>query len=147
MKKIPLILVLLVFLGGGGAAAWWFVLRPGEVETAAVEPPGADPAFIEFEPMAVPVIDSDGTIRTFIVQLTLELPSEDALDPVTELLPRLKDRLLVILSELLGRRFVEESGYDQALIKAHLERVARQVAGPDRLSAVLIRSIEEFRRG
>lgn len=147
MKKILLIVVLLLFLAGGGAAAWWFLLRGEEPQTAETEQPAAKPAFVELPKMAVPIIRADGSVKTFVVELTLELSSEDAVDPVTEMLPRISDRILITLHELLGRRFVEESGYDQTLIKSHLERVARQVAGSDRITAVLIKNMEEFRRG
>jgi hypothetical protein len=97
--------------------------------------------------MAIPVIRADGTVRTFLVELALELPSPEAVEPISEILPVINDRLMVTLNELLGRKFVEESGYDQVLIKEHLLRVARKVAGTDRVSAVLIKNIEEFRRG
>ena len=146
MKKILLIVILLLFLAGGGAAAWWFLLRGEEPQTAETEQPTGKPVFVELPKMAVPIIRADGSVKTFVVELTLELSSEDAVDPVTEMLPRISDRVLITLHELLGRRFVEESGYDQTLIKAHLERVVRQVAGSDRIAAVLIKNMEEFRR-
>lgn len=146
MKKILLILVLLLCLAGGGGATWWFFLRGEAPDAPAAEQVASAPAFIELPSMAVPVIRRDGSIRTFLIQLALELPSAAAVEPVEQLLPRVQDRLLVTMSELLGRRFVEESGFDQALIKAHLERVARQVAGPDRIAGVLIRNMEDFRR-
>lgn len=146
MKKIFLILVLMLFLAGGGGAAWWFLMGGEASDAPAAEQVASNPVFIELPSMAVPVIRRDGSIRTFLMELTLELPSEAAVEPVEQLLPRVYDRLLVTSSELLGRRFVEESGFDQALIKAHLERVARQVAGPDRIAGVLIRNMEDFRR-
>jgi len=147
MKKLLFIVVLLLFLAGGGGAAWWFLLRGEEPQTAETEQAAAKPAFVELPKMAVPVIQDDGSVKTFVIELTLELASEDAVAPVTEMLPRISDRILVTLHELLGRRFIVDSGYDQRLIKAHLERVARQEAGGDHIAAVLIKNIEEFRRG
>lgn len=147
MKKLLPILVLLLFLAGGGGVAWWFLLRGEAAETAEVDASAGDPAFVSLAVMAVPTIRADGTIRIFLVELTLEVPNEDAVAPVTDMLPKISDRLMVTLHELLARRFIVESGYDQALIKEHLVRVARGVAGEDRISAVLIKTMEEFRRG
>lgn len=147
MKKLLLIVVLLVFLAGGGGAAWWFLLRGEDPQAAEPAASTAVPAFVSLDTMAVPVIRSDGSIRTFVIELALELPSEEAVEPVTDLLPKISDRLMVTLHELLGRKFVEESGYDQTLIKSHLVRVARKVAGDGLVSAVLIKNMEEFRRG
>lgn len=147
MKKILLVIVVLLFLAGGAAAAWWFLLRGAEPETADTEPPSGEPAFVDLPKMAVPVINADGSIKTWVVELSLELPNEDAVDAVTEMLPRINDRMLITLHELLGRRFVEQSGYDQTLIKTHLERVAREVAGSGNITAVLIKNLDEFHPG
>src|SRR5690606_16836184 len=106
-----------------------------------------DPAFIEIPGMAVPVIQADGTVRTFLLDVALELPDRASLDAVNALLPRINDRILVTLHELLGRRFVAESGYDLELSKRHLTRVAREVAGERRIADVLIKDFQEFRRG
>jgi flagellar FliL protein len=148
MKKLLLIVILLLFLVGGGGAAWWFLLRQDEPATAGPQAPApTEPAFVSLDPMAIPVIRADGTVRTFLVELALELPNPEAVEPVSQVLPVINDRLMVTLNELLGRKFIEESGYDQVLIKEHLLRVARKAAGSDRVSAVLIKNIEEFRRG
>ena len=148
MKKLLIALLLLVFLAGGAAAAWWFLLRGDDAATAEEESaPAAKPVYVDMAQMVVPVIRSDGSIRTFIFELSLELPREDAVEPVTEMMPRLHDTILVTLHELLGRRFVEDSGYDQELIKSHLARVTRQAAGEDRISTVLIRTMEQHGRG
>lgn len=145
MKKLLLTAILLLFLLGGGGAAWWFMLRGESPETAALEP--SKPTFLAVDIMAVPVIRADGTIQTFLVELALEVPSGEAADRVTAMLPTISDRLMVTLHELLGRSFVVESGYDQEMIKEHLLRVARKAAGEDRITAVLIENMEEFRRG
>ncbi len=147
MKKLLLVLILLLFLVGGGGAAWWFLLRGDEPVAEQAEAPPPAPAFISLDIMAIPVIRADGSVQTFLVELALELPNEEAVEPVTAMLPVIKDRLLVVLNELLGRKFIAESGYDQVLIKGHLLRVARKAAGADRISAVLIKNMEEFRRG
>ena len=129
----------------GGGAAWWFLDQaPAESEAS---PPVPDPAFIKIPGVAVPVIQADGTIRTFLLDIALELPDEAALDAVNPLMPRITDRLLVTLHELLGRRFVADSGYDLELIKQHLIRVTREVAGETRIADVLIENFQEFRRG
>lgn len=147
MKKLLLAVILLLFLVGGGGAAWWFLLRGEDTVAAEAETPPADPAFLSLDVMAIPVIRADGSVQTFLVELALELPNEESVEPVTAMLPTLNDRLLVMLNELLGRKFVQDSGYDQVLIKGHLLRVARKVAGAERISAVLIKNMEEFRRG
>lgn len=147
MKKFLSILVLLLFLAGGAAAAWWFLLRADMSETAEQRPASAGkPVYLAMAQMAVPVIRADGSIRTFIFELSLELPDQEAVGAVSELMPRLHDAVLVTLHDLLARRFVEESGYDQELIKRHLVRVVRQTAGEDLISAVLIRTMEQRRR-
>ena len=147
MKKLLPTAILLLFLLGGGSAAWWFMLRGEAPETAEVEAPPSEPTFVSIDTMAVPVIRADGTIQTFLVELTLEVPSGEAANRVTAMLPTISDRLMVTLHELLARSFVVESGYDQTMIKEHLLRVARKAAGEDRITAILIENMEEFRRG
>jgi hypothetical protein len=95
----------------------------------------------------VPVIRADGSIRTFIIELALEVPNGEAAALVTDMLPKIKDRLMVTLHELLARQFIIDSGYDQVMIKQHLLRTARKAAGEDQITAVLIKNLEEFRRG
>ncbi len=145
MRKLLLTATLLLFLVGGGGAAWWFMLRGEAPETAETSP--GEPTLVAIDTMAVPVIRADGTIQTFLVALALEVPSGEATDRVTAMLPTISDRLMVTLHELLGRSFVVESGYDQTMIKEHLLRVARKAAGEERITAVLIENLQEFRRG
>jgi flagellar basal body-associated protein FliL len=148
MKKFLLILLLPLFLAGGAAAAWWFLLRGDAPESAEEESaPDAKPVYLDMAQMAIPVIRADGTVRTFILELSLEVTGEESATAVTELMPRLQDKMLVTLHELLARRFVEDSGYDQELIKRHLVRAARQTAGEGRIGAVLIRAMEQHGRG
>ena len=147
MRKLLLTAILLVFLVGGGGAAWWFMLRDEAPGTAEAEAPSSEPAFVAIDTMAVPVIRADGTVRTFLVDLALEVPSGAAAERVTAMLPTISDRLMVTLHELLGRSFIVASGYDETMIKEHLLRVARKAAGEDWITAVLIEGMEEFHRG
>src|SRR3546814_15761170 len=78
MKKFLPIVILLLFLVGGGGAAWWFLLRGETPAAAEVEAPASDPAFVTLDTMAVPVIRADGSIRTFIIELALEVPNGEA---------------------------------------------------------------------
>src|SRR3546814_12825952 len=78
MKKLLPIAILLLFLLGGGSAAWWFMLRGEAPETAEVAAPPREPTFVSIDTMAVPVIRADGTIQTFLVELTLEVPRGEA---------------------------------------------------------------------
>jgi flagellar basal body-associated protein FliL len=148
MKKLLLIVTLLLFLAGGAGAAWWFLLRePSDTAAEQDSAPAAKPVYLDMAQMTVPVIRADGTVRTFIFELSLEVTSEEAVEPVLALMPRLQDTVLVTLHELLARRFMEERDYDQELIKRHLARVAREVAGEDLVTAVLIRAMERRRTG
>jgi flagellar basal body-associated protein FliL len=147
MKKLLPIVILLLFLVGGGGSAWCFLLRGDAPAAAEVEAPASDPAFVTLDTMAVPVIRADGSIRTFIIELALEVPNGEAAVSVTDMLPKIKDRLMVTLHELLARQFIIDSGYDQVMIKQHLLRTARKAAGEDQITAVLIKNLEEFRRG
>lgn len=148
MKKTLVALVLLLFLASGAGAAWWILLREGLTgaaeEGAAGEP---DRAYVDMGQMVVPVIRADGSVRTFILELSLEVTGEQSAAVVRELMPRLRDSFLVTLNELLGRRFMEERDYDQDLIRHHLLRVARHTIGEERVESVLIRALEQRGRG
>ncbi len=145
MKRVAIFLVLLLVLGGGGVAGWWFMLgrvpdQPGE--EAQHQEPGAQPIFVDLDPVTVPVIRDGRVIQhmTFVVVLQVETEEERGL--VTKSMRRLTDAYIKELHVLLARRFVWDDGDIVPLVRKRLMAASEQVMGPEAVKEVLVKGIQ-----
>ncbi|AVF34709.1 flagellar basal body-associated protein FliL [Rahnella sikkimica] len=121
-KKRPLmmILLLLITLGACGAAgyAWWMMHKqqPANGSAAEVkksEPPAA-PIFLALDTFTVNLQTPDNDPdRVLYIGLTLRLPDEQNRATLTEYLPEVRSRLLLLLSRQKTGDLANEAGKQQ----------------------------------
>jgi flagellar FliL protein len=98
-KKLFVILGIFVFLlGGGGVGAWLITSSgshsaPAEEETASA--PSATPLFVPLDTFTVNLQGSDQYLQT---DITLQLSDEVQVETVKLHMPRIRNRLLALLS-------------------------------------------------
>lgn len=141
MKKLLLILVLLLLLGGGAAAAWWFYLRKPD-NAPPPPPPAPTLSKIDLESLPISVIKNNRVARVFFIKLTLIFDDPKKQDKVEKIMPRLVDGFNVELHELLARKLVEESDYNNDLILLRLQEVSDRLMGPGTVYKVSIAAID-----
>jgi len=141
MKKLLLILVLLLLLGGGAAAAWWFYLRKPD-NAPPPPPPAPTLSKVDLEPMPISVIKNNRVARVFYLKLTLIFDDPKKQDKVEKIMPRLVDGFNVELHELLSRKLMEESDYNNDLIIMRLQEVSDRLMGPGTVAKVSISGID-----
>ncbi|HVJ32179.1 MAG TPA: hypothetical protein VND94_03610 [Terriglobia bacterium] len=141
MKKLLLILILLLLLGGGAGAAWWFYLRKPD-NAAPPPPPAPTLTKVDLEALPVSVIKGSRVARVFYLKLTLIFDSPKKQDKVEKIMPRLLDGFCVELHELLARKLMEESDYNNDLITLRLQEVADRLMGPGTVTKVSISGID-----
>lgn len=94
-KLFVMLGLLLVLLGGGGAAAWYF-LKGGDSEHAEAKPEKVvPPQFLALETFTVNLQDSEQYLQ---VDITLQVPDVAAVDAIKQHMPRVRSRLLALLS-------------------------------------------------
>ncbi len=139
MKRIFLLLILVVFLAAGAAAAWFFLLRGDEATEVAAHVTAPVPAYVEFEPLVLPLIQRGEVTQhiTYRIMIEVDRTNEQkihlaerqlidafiselhgllALRYVREMdnaLPFLQDRLLLVSDRLLGQGVVERISLSQ----------------------------------
>lgn len=141
MKKLLLILLLLLLLGGGAGAAWWFYLRKPD---NAPPPPPPTPTLskIDVGPLIVSVIKNNRVARVFFIKLTLIFDNPKMQDKAQKMLPRLVDGFNLELHELMGRKLMEENGYNNDLIIMRLQETADRLARKGTVAQIGIAGID-----
>lgn len=141
MKKLLLILLLLLILGGGAGAAWWFYLRKPD---NAPPPPPPTPTLtkIDIPSFPVNVIKNNRVVRVFFIKLTLIFDNPKMQEKAQKMLPRLVDGFIVELHELMGRKLMEESGYNNDLIIMRLQETCDRLARKGTVAQVGIAGID-----
>jgi len=94
-KKLFIVIgILLVLLGGGGAGAWFFTQGSHAPKKAEVEQPKM-PIFLALETFTVNLQDGDQYLQT---DITLQLTDQVQVDDIKLHMPRIRSRLLTLLS-------------------------------------------------
>ncbi|MCA1978196.1 MAG: flagellar basal body-associated protein FliL [Thiobacillus sp.] len=94
-KLLFIILGLVVLLAGGGAGAW-FALKPGHADKAHAEPePPKTPLFMPLETFTVNLQGGEQYLQT---DITLQLYNQEQVDLLKLHMPRIRSRLLSLLS-------------------------------------------------
>ncbi|CAM2138440.1 flagellar FliL protein [Pararobbsia alpina] len=94
---IILVAVLVLVLAGGGAAFWMLSKKQGSSAAAPAEVKVAPPVFFTLEPFTVNLLSDDGQ-RYAHVGLTLRLADPEGEARLTEHMPELRSRILLLIS-------------------------------------------------
>ena len=93
-KKLFIIVGLVVLLAGGGAGAWFMTKDKGEDKEAHVEP-AKPPVFLPLETFTVNLEGGEQYLQT---DITLQLSDPEQVEMVKLHMPRVRSRLLALLS-------------------------------------------------
>ncbi len=116
---IPVLLVLtLAACSVAGYAVWRMMNKPAdaaETETVKEEPPAA-PVFFALDTFTVNLVNPDNDPdRVLYVGFTLRLPDEETRRRMSDYLPEIRSRLLLLLSRQNASELAKEEG-KQALV-------------------------------
>lgn len=102
-KRLILIGVTLLVLGGGSGA--WFALKPAQgTQDPQAEAPAA-PVFMPLEPFVVNLQGGEQYLQT---DITLQLEDEAQLEAIKLHMPRVRSRLLSVLSSMDAESLAKE---------------------------------------
>jgi flagellar basal body-associated protein FliL len=144
MKKLLIVFVLLLVLGGGGgAAAWWFYFRAPE--TAEDDAP-ATPQLsqIELETIPITVVRNGKPTYQFFFRIVLMFDDPLKMDQVEHELPVVYDAVTTELHQLLGRKQVEQGGFEEPLIRQRLDKAVKARIGDGKIYKLSIRAMERM---
>ena len=144
MKKLLIVFVLLVLLGGGGgAAAWWFYFRaPATPDDAA--PAAPQLSQLELDTIPITVVRNGKPTYQFFFRIVLMFDDPLKMDQVQQELPAVYDAVTTELHTLLGRKQVEQAGFEEPLIRQRLDKVVKARIGEDKIYKVSIRAMERM---
>ena len=152
MKLAAIAIVLLLLLGGGGGAYWYTYMRavPGEgmaeEGVAEAQEPAADPVFVEFNPIQVPVIEGGQVTEQFAIALVLEARSPQDGDQVVLYSPRLNDAFLQVLYGVVLKEKLKNGTLDLSMVKARVLRACNALLGEGVVQDVLVQAIGQQTR-
>jgi len=118
MLIILLVLVAIAACAAAGYAWWMLHNQPAAPGTAQVkkEIPPAPPIFLALDTFTVNLQNADNNPdRVLYIGLTLRLPDEKNRTALSEYLPEVRSRLLMLLSRQKSDDLVSESGKQQLI--------------------------------
>lgn len=138
-KKLIVILgVLVILLGGGGAAAWYFTQGSDSPKEKEVEPAKA-PIFMPLETFTVNLQDGEQYLQT---DITLQVKDPAQIDAIKLQMPRVRSRLLVLLSSKHADELVTSADKEKLAqeIKAQINQPFDANGTPQQVEDVLFTS-------
>jgi flagellar FliL protein len=158
MRMIILALGALVVLGGGGAGAYFYFMKPAEAavgtemaaETKKAEKHeakgghGEGAAFVEMDPLILPILDKDGITQVISLVVAIEVNDEAGKKAVEAVIPRLKDAYIQEMYGLLSKQAAMKGGVLQvAMLKEKLNKVSTEVLGEEGFNDVLLQVVQQ----
>jgi flagellar basal body-associated protein FliL len=145
MKLIIIAVIVVVLLAGGGGAAYVFradLFGDGSVDRPPIAT-SADTLFVDLESVTIAVIRNRRIEKHVVLQVTLEVPDEEARGAVSRALPRVKDAFIKDLYDYYAVQPPGREGINVEAIKKRLKRTADGVMGAGKVRAVLIQGAVE----
>ena len=137
LKKILIIAIgAIVLLGAGAGGAYFFLGKNHGAAKPAPEPP---PVFFPLESLTVNLQSDDGTMHYLRAGLTLKLKDEKVQLLVTEHMPEVRSRVLLLLSGKRPDDLATVDGKKQLAgeLRAAVETAASSAEKPVRVEEVL----------
>ena len=138
LKLILILTVVVVLLAGGGVGAY-FLLSGGKQDAQASakgpEAPDAPILNMELSPFLVNLADPGGG-HYLKTTLTLELQNEKASDWIKSRLPRVRDRVLLLLSAKESAELLSAEG--KFRLRDDVLKAINEMMGEDKVSAVYL---------
>jgi len=150
MKLIIILVIVAVLLLGGGGAAYFFrdALFGGETsETqAAAKLPikrETDAQFVDLETINIAVIRNRRVEKHVVLQVSLEIASEEVRAKVSKALPRIKDAFIKDMYDYYAIIPLNRKGVNVEAIKKRLKRTVATVMRDGSVKDVLIQGAIE----
>lgn len=147
---------------GGGVGAYFYFMKPAEAsvsDDAAVKAEElkkekeakksgghgeAGAAFVELDPLVLPIVDSEGVTQVISLVVALEVPSEEAKKEVEAVMPRLKDAFIQEMYGVISKEAALKGGVLQVgYLKERLNEISTHVLGEDMFSGVLLQVVQQ----
>ena len=137
-KKLFIIVGVVVALLAGGAGAWFFTQGGPASKEAKVEPTKA-PIFMPLEPFIVNLQGGEQYLQT---DITLQLEDEAQVEAIKLHMPRVRSRLLTLLSGMNAEDLAKEEDKNKLAqaIKAQVQRPFDSKGKPQKVKDVLFTS-------
>lgn len=121
-RMMIIIVAAVVLLAGGGGGAWWFMNRGGEdAEAEAKVEPEQPPVFVALEPFTVNLQPEAVGTQYMQVGITVKVSSQPVADKLKELMPEVRNRLLMVLSAKKASELLVPAGKDLLAQELHAE--------------------------
>lgn len=150
----------LIVLGGGAGGAYLYFMKPAEAslsdeaaakaeevkkeKEAKKDAHGKGAAFVELDPLVLPIVDSEGLSQVISLVVALEVPDDKAKAELEGMIPRLKDAFIQDMYGMLSREAALKDGILQVgYIKERLNAVSAEVVGPDKVNGVLLQVVQQ----
>ena len=136
-KKLLIMIGAITLLIGGGAAAW--LLMSGEDSKAAKVEASPVPVFMPLEPFVVNLQGGEQYLQT---DITLQLEDEAQMAEIKLHMPRVRSRLLTLLSSMDAERLASEEDKIKLAqaIKTQVQRPFDSKGKPQKVKDVLFTS-------
>lgn len=137
-KKLLIILGVVVLLIGGGAGAWFSMHGSENAKEAKVEAAPV-PVFMPLEPFVVNLQGGEQYLQT---DITLQLEDESQMEMIKLHMPRVRSRLLTLLSGMEAEGLAKEEDKNKLAqaIKAQVQRPFDSKGKPQKIKDVLFTS-------
>ena len=96
-KKLVIIIAAALLLAGGGGGAWFFLHASKSGEHVKEVKKAGPPIFVPIDTFIVN-LQSEGDDQFLQANLTLQVPSPDQVDVIKLNMPKVRNRLLILLS-------------------------------------------------
>ncbi len=155
MKVAILALVAILVLGGGAAGVYFYFGQTAvasigdtaehtEAKDAKKKEKPAHMAFVEMDPLVLPIIDADGINQMVSLVIVLQVHDEQQKAEVTAQLPRIKDAYIQDMYGVLNKHVAVKDGVIQvSVIKERLNAATVRVLGDDVVSDVLLQVVQQ----
>ncbi len=153
MRILMIIIVALVLVSGAGAGAFFYFHQSAEASVGKTDEHAAKKeekkvntdAFVEMDPLILPVIGNHGVSQTVSFVIVLEVEDEKTADIVKHLTPRLKDAYIQDMYGVLSRKNVmsPDGTINVGMVKERLGKVSQTVLGDDMVKDVLLQVVQQ----
>jgi flagellar FliL protein len=151
MRLIMMIAIAVLMLGGGGAGAYFYFVHPAEASTKIpVKNPSSEAkgddnsAFVQLDPLILPVIDGKGVSQTISMVVVLEVADKKNEDMVKRLIPKLNDAYIQDMYGVLSRKNAMPNGVvEVGMIKSRLNHISQGVLGDGIVKDVLLQVVQQ----
>ena len=137
-KKLFIIVGVVVILLAGGAGAWFFT-QGGEASHEAKAEPAKAPIFMPLEPFIVNLQGGEKYLQT---DITLQLEDEAQMEAIKLHMPRVRSRLLTLLSSMDAEGLAKEEDKNKLAkaIRTQVQRPFDSKGKPQKVQDVLFTS-------